>query len=495
MHKFISLLCLSLLLTACGGSDGGGEQSNSSQPSSGSGNTTEVTPVVTAVITGNTANLLAGDLVRLSAQQSANANVTAAYSWSFAEKPTTSSAKIAINNTANLQFVADIAGDYKVNLTVTAGSQTQTRSVLIKVAANQPPTLKLQTPQLQNVLTDKPIRLDASASLDPEMRALQFGWQVLSEPAGSQLALLPQSQVDVTPIVAGDYKIKLTLHDGVNQVTDVVAFTAYKSIQTLKADAAATATAAQQVTAFFGEGSLDLPEQHAAEEHLQIASDPIVGPHFIFTLHTKQDGDRELPFAKTDRQRAEMKSFSQSPDPFVCRLGDRMEVDFSMKMDNIQLSTSFTHLFQLKGKDDMPLFTLSAQKTASVTALRLNHLGADNKLQPLAAVPWEQVNDRWLAISLRFSCAQQGYLEALIKNKATGSPIYLEHKSAGIRMWQDVSHDVYGIKTGLYRKIKDDCSPAQATATISCDDPAVMKKEFSRLQDSVRIAELTIRKL
>lgn len=490
MRLFISIVPLCLLVAACGGGDSGVAQ-NANQSS---GNSSAATSSLTAVITGNTSNILAGDMISLSAQQSLTAGVTPTYSWSIVEKPASSLATLPNNQDVNLQFVADMPGDYKLNLTVTAGTQSKTSSVLIKVSNNQQPTLKLQTSSLQNVLTDKPIRLDASASTDPEMRAIQYEWMILSQPVGSQLTLLPQSQVDVTPLVAGDYSLKLTITDGVNTRSEVVAFTAYKSIQLLQADASGNSTAVQQVTTFFGEGSLDLPMTDTTAEHLTIATDPVVGAHFIFTLHTKADGDRETPFNQTDRQRAEMKSYSQSADALVCRLGDRMAIDFSLKMDNIQLSTSFTHLFQLKGKDEMPLFTLSAQKTAGVTALRLNHLAADNKLKPLAAVPWEQVSNRWLDISLRFSCEQQGFLDATIKDKVAGTPTYLSHQSRDIKMWQDVSHDVYGMKTGLYRKIKEDCLPAQPSAALSCGDPAVMKKEFSNSQDSVRIANLKIRK-
>jgi hypothetical protein len=487
MRRLIAIFCLGTLLAGCGGSDSGSSlDATSSQPAENSS--------IVAVITGKQSDLITGDMLRFTAQQSAT-QTDATYRWTLVDKPAGSLALLQGDKTVDAQFIADTAGEYKLNLTVTVASQSKTSSVVIRVAANQSPIVDLQTPKLQNLLTDKGIRFDAAASRDPELRSLQMRWQVEAEPVGSNLVLPQQSVLEFTPVVAGDYKIKLTVTDGVNTVSEQRSFTVYKSALTLKADANSGMSAAQQVTAFFGEGSLDMPQTHATTEHLKIATDEVVGPHFLFTLHLKEDGDRDIAFKNTDRQRAEIKSYSQSADALLCREGDRMEVDFSFKTDDIQVSTSFTHLFQLKGKADNPLFTLSAQKTSGETALRLNHVQGTTKLSPLAAVQWDQVRNTWLAITLKFSCGQQGYLDVLIKDAKTGQTTYLNKKFSGLKMWQDVSNDVYGIKTGLYRKIKDDCIPAQADATKSCADVNVMKSGFTRLEDSVRLGHLTIRKL
>ncbi len=488
MRRLIAIFCLGAVLAGCGGGSDSHPlpDASSSQPTENSS--------IAVVITGKQSDLIAGDLLRFSAQQSAT-QTDSTYRWALVDKPLGSQALLQGDNTVDVQFIADTAGEYKLNLTLTTASGSKTSSVVIRVAANQQPIVDLQNPVLQNLLTDQRIRFDASASRDPELRALQLRWEVEMQPVGSNLVLSQQSVLEFTPAVAGDYKIKLTVTDGVNTVSEQRSFTVYKSALTLKADANSVMSAAQQVSAFFGEGSLDMPQTHAATEHLKIATDDVVGPHFLFTLHLKEDGDRNVAFNNTDRQRAEIKSYSQSADALLCREGDRMEVDFSFKTDDIQVSTSFTHLFQLKGKADNPLFTLSAQKTSGVTALRLNHLQGTTKLSQLAAVQWEQVRNTWLAITLKFSCGQQGYLEVVIKDAKTGQTTYLNEKFTGLKMWQDVSNDVYGIKTGLYRKIKDDCIPAQADAVKSCADASVMKSGFIRLEDSVRLGHLTIRKL
>ncbi|RVT44837.1 hypothetical protein EMM73_15205 [Rheinheimera sediminis] len=479
MRRFIPVFCASVLLSACGG---GGEA-------------TEVASAISAVISGTTTNLIAGDTLSLSASKSVTSSAAASYRWTLSEKPAGSAVLLESANTADLQFIADRAGDYKVNLTVSDAGQTKTTSLVIQVAVNQQPELSLLSPELQNVLIDQSMRFDAAASRDPEGRALQFQWQVLSEPTGSQLVLADQSVLNVTPAVSGQYNFRLVVSDGMNRVSKDIGFTAYKSALSFKADATSAKTAEQQVTAFFGEGSLDMPLSHPAAEHLQIETDDVVGPHFVFKLHLLDDGDRELGFNDTDRQRAEIKSYSQSADALVCREGDRMEVDFSLKSDDINLSTSFTHLFQLKGKADTPLFTLSAQKTDGETALRLNHVQGTSRLSPLAAVPWDKVKDSWLAISLGFSCGSQGYLNIVIKDQHPGGVTYLDQKFPELKMWQDQSNDVYGIKTGLYRKIKENCLPAQADATASCADLSLIKKGLERPEDKVRLGQINIRKL
>lgn len=479
MRIVIPMFCISLLLSACGG--GGGDSSP------------EAAAQLSAVISGPTTAVIAGDLLRFSASNSV-ASKAATYSWSLAEKPAGSNAKLDTSNAVDMQFTADSAGDYKVNLIVAESAQTKATSLVIRVAANQSPVLNLIKPELQNFLTDRSIKFDAAATVDPESRPLQFQWQVLSEPTGSQLQLPAQNQIEFTPLVSGHYKIRLIVDDGVQRVSEDVVFTVYKSIMRLNADASRMTTAAQQLTAFFGEGSLDMPLDHPTAEHLTIETDDVVGPHFVFTLHLMKDGDREVIFDDTDRQRAEVKSYSQSPDALVCREGDRMEIDFSLKSDDINLSTSFTHLFQLKGKADTPLFTLSAQKTAGVTALRLNHVQGSTRLSPLAEVPWDQVRNSWLAISLGFSCGPQGYLELVIKDQQTGAVTYVDKKFPELKMWQDQSNEVYGMKTGLYRKIKEDCLPAQSDATKPCAAKDIIKEGLERSEDKVRLGHLSIRK-
>lgn len=63
---------------------------------------------------------------------------------------------------------------------------------------------------------DDPIRVDASASYDPEGETITFQWAVVSQPSGSDIALssTDQSALEFTPTHEGEYVLSLVTSDG-----------------------------------------------------------------------------------------------------------------------------------------------------------------------------------------------------------------------------------------------------------------------------------------
>lgn len=473
MHKLLSVLFIGFALTACGGA----EQGESIQ-----------LPPVTAVITAPEQVLIAGDTVRLSGSTSQSGGKALSYAWSLTSKPANSAVQLNSASAAELQFVADIAGNYVVTLEVTAGTERKTTSVTLDVKANQSPELKLSYQQDQVMLVGKTFVLDASMSVDPEQRPLSYNWQLVSQPMGSSLNLAQAGSIEFSPTVAGEYVIELNVRDGVNVVSRTELLTVFNSERVLSADPTSALNAEEQLLAFFGEGSLDLPITHDAE-HVQLANEPAVGEHFVFIAHLKEDGDRTVPFGVTDRQRTEVKSYNLSADELVCRQDDHMRIAFTMKADSLNLSTSFTHLFQLKGQSELPLITLSAQRTDLIEALRVKHYSGN---QTLAAVDWKKANNRWLDVVIAFQCTEQGYLKVQVKDVLT-KELYLDVNKSGLSMWQGVANDLYGMKAGLYRRIKDDCISAPVEDPKSCHN-AKIKDGLESEEDSVRIGDLSISK-
>lgn len=483
MYKFINLLMLSLVIAGCGG---GSEQKQEPQSAA-----------VVSVISPIASSFIVGDTISLNGGQSQGGAGQLSYSWTLTDKPAGS--VVQINTTsAQLQFVADMAGEYLVSLEVSALGQRHSSSIRLQVNANQSPELKLADLSDQTLILGSSWLLDASLSTDPEQRALSFNWQLTRQPQGSALQLATGSKIEFNPKVAGAYTIVLEVSDGYNKVQRQLEWMVYRTQSVLQADLASGQSAAAQLTSFFGEGSLDLPLTHAktqltptqTAEHLQLATNAEAGDHFVLLSHVKLDGDRAVLLSDTDRQRTEFKSYNQSPESLVCRQGDQLKVAYLMKADDLKLSTSFTHLFQLKGQSELPLFTLSAQRTDTVEALRLRYQPEN---RTLAAVAWEKVNNRWLDVSMAFQCAEQGYLKVKIKDLQTGE-LYMDFSQSAVVMWQGVSDDVYGIKAGIYRKVKENCTPSQPEAATACSDTEI-KKGLDNEQDSLRIGRFSISKL
>ena len=80
-----------------------------------------------------------------------------------------------------------------------------------------PPTLIVQTQTAGRA--GRPVRIDASASFDPEGNPLAFSWSLTSQPAMSSLVLTDMTgpALQFTPVVAGRYVMSVTASDGARE--------------------------------------------------------------------------------------------------------------------------------------------------------------------------------------------------------------------------------------------------------------------------------------
>jgi hypothetical protein len=453
------LFTVSILLLACGGKD-----KNSS-------------PI--AIAEANFEEIQLGETARLDASKSSDKNLkdTINYQWGLSSKPETSLLPSNISEQISFDFIPDVDGSYQIELTVNDGQSVGKDSIIIMVYPNAKPDVVTDYDQSKSALVlGDSMTIDASLTTDPETKDMSFSWQVKKQPLNSDILNQAGDDFLFIPEHLGEYEVVLTVSDGWNEESKVFNFLVVRSSVALIPQLSSTLTAIDQVENVFGINSVDLPFTHDAE-HLTVENDDVIGDHFVFILHLEEDGDRSD--AVSDRQRSEMKTYNNSTENITCKENDRMKVLFSFKADYLNLSTSFTHFMQIKGQSDHPLFAITAKRTNSEEKLRLN-FGSNDEIW--GAVSWDLVNNRWLDVEVEFQCAVNGYLSAQILDSITHDKyIYVEIPS--LKMWQDLDDDLFGIKVGIYRKVK------------SLIDDSEFKAGLDSLEDKVRVSGVVIQKL
>ncbi len=177
--------------------------------------TTRVAPVANA---GNDQFVTAGTKVQLDGSGSTDADGDSlAYQWSFVSKPEGSNATLDSSTVAPV-FVADLAGDYVVQLLVDDG-HGNTASDQVLISTQQTPPVADAGPNQKVNQGDQP-QLDGSASHDADGNTITCSWALLAAPAGStaQLSNAGPADCSTKPSFAVDqmgmYVAQLTVSDG-----------------------------------------------------------------------------------------------------------------------------------------------------------------------------------------------------------------------------------------------------------------------------------------
>ena len=137
------------------------------------------------------------------------------FAWVFTTVPAGSTA--VLNNSQSVQpsFTPDIAGLYRVTLTVNDGrGGTATDSVDINTAlANRAPTANAGADQATTV--GSTVFLNGNASSDPDGDPITYLWSFLSHPTGSTATLLAATTVSPSFVAdrAGNYVVQLIVRD------------------------------------------------------------------------------------------------------------------------------------------------------------------------------------------------------------------------------------------------------------------------------------------
>ena len=136
------------------------------------------------------------------------------YHWSFLSVPAGSSATLSSTTIVNPTFVADIPGNFVVQLIINDGTVDGTPSTV--TIGNQDIAPVANAGPAQTVSLGAQVTLDGSGSTDSDNKPLTYQWALLSAPAGSTAALAQPTSPNpyFTADLAGNYVAQLIVNDG-----------------------------------------------------------------------------------------------------------------------------------------------------------------------------------------------------------------------------------------------------------------------------------------
>ena len=162
------------------------------------------------------------DTVTLNGSDSTDAdgdNLT--FSWTFTAKPAGSAVTLSDPKVVNPNFIADVDGDYVLQLIVNDGKvDSKPKTVKITATAKVKPPVNIAPVAHagidQNTKTGSKVTLNGSDSSDANMDPLLYDWSILSMPVGSMATLSDPTVVMPSFVadIAGNYVIQLMVNDG-----------------------------------------------------------------------------------------------------------------------------------------------------------------------------------------------------------------------------------------------------------------------------------------
>ena len=172
---------------------------------------------------------------------------------------------------------------------------------------------------------------------------------------------------------------------------------------------------------------------------------------FRFFMHVSEDDDRCINF---DRQRNEIKTYDKSPDNLLGIEGETVVYKWKFKIDaNFQVSSSFTHLHQLKSVggslSSMPMYTLTARK-ATPDRLELRYAETTSQVT-LSQTPLAPFKGEWLEVTETITYGTSGAYEIEIK-KVSDNSVLFSYSDNDIINWRSGA-DFVRPKWGIYRSL------------------------------------------
>jgi RHS repeat-associated protein len=200
-----------------------------------------------------------GQLVQLDGSGSADSGGDLlTFSWTVMLAPPGSLAALSNPTAVNPTFVADVHGEYILQLIVSDGTLGSEPDTVTVSTVNSRPAAHAGLDQ--SALVGSIVTLNGSGSSDPDGDALTFRWSISSRPDGSEAALSDFGAVNPSLTIdrAGTYIVQLVVNDGtVDSELDTVTITTENSRPSANAGADQSVFAGSTVTVD-GSGSVDV---------------------------------------------------------------------------------------------------------------------------------------------------------------------------------------------------------------------------------------------
>ncbi|NSX56968.1 PKD domain-containing protein [Parasulfitobacter algicola] len=145
------------------------------------------------------------------------------YSWTIVSAPAGSTATIPDPFGPTASFTPDLRGAYSFGLVVSDFELSSDQAVVSLSVPNRAPVVLISGPDTLEAGVETLI--DATGSTDPDGDVLSFVFEVTSAPTGADFAFaeVAPGQYGFVSQDAGDYTIEVTVSDGIDTVTEVLA--------------------------------------------------------------------------------------------------------------------------------------------------------------------------------------------------------------------------------------------------------------------------------
>ena len=161
-----------------------------------------------------------GDTVNLDGGASSDADGDSLiYLWNIIDKPSDSQASIDDSQSATTHFIADVKGDYTVELVVNDGQLDSDPVKVIASVQSEPKPNTKPSAELKGgsrAFTGIAHLLDGRGSRDMDQDPLEFHWKVVRKPNGSNPVIIGVSDKEAELLTdrIGSYQVSLIVSDG-----------------------------------------------------------------------------------------------------------------------------------------------------------------------------------------------------------------------------------------------------------------------------------------